>query len=459
MSPEMMTALAQALSAMLSREIAADAGSITSALNEVIAMLGGGAETESAEIPAMAMTPAEQKSLKSALGLPEAADKDDMIAMLETIRQSVTHAVRIDRFDGLTDFTGQFANAQKNAAPTFGSGSKGAKSSALTAPAHIGKAGTPGIVTMLKDVAANKAQSYQTGPTGGYILRHEVANEFIPALRSAIPLFEMGVEEYQLDGIGSLTIPKDSNTEFDAYWVGEDTEIPESNERIGGVILNPKPLAARVIIPNKFLSTSIVNYEDRVREKITYKLKRAIMRAALFGNGGVEGSSTGASPRGLLYTTGVTNTTLATNGRKPTLDDMNSALGRIEDADVELDETTRWLFSPRTKRNFTNLTATDGQPLLRQSMSMGAETTLLGHDYMTSTLIGNAETTGSSADTSRIYAGVWRHMALGMSNQFEFMVDPYSRSSYMQTVIIAFTYVDIAVLYADAFEIISGVKG
>jgi HK97 family phage major capsid protein len=466
MPPEMLQALADALSAMLGEQIAADAASISAALDKVKTMVAVPAGGEAAA----AMSPPEQAAIKAALGLDEDADEEEVIEKIEEIQQAVKHTDRVGRFDKLGDFSNQYEDAKKNAGQTFGGGRGGGgaghpaatgeskKSSRFSAPGHTGKAGKPGIVSMLRDLKAGKSQSYQTGPTGGYILRHEVAAEFLPALRAAIPLFEMGVEEYDLDGTESLTIPKDSNTEFEAYWVGEDTEIPESNEKIGGVLLQPKPLAARVIVPNKFLSNSTVNYEQRVREKITYRLKRAIMYAALFGSGGVEGSNTGASPRGLLHTTGVTNTTLTANGRKPTFDDLQDAEGRIEDEDVELDDTTYWLFSPRTKRTFTKLTTTDGEPLLRVSMAEGAEKTLLGHEYKTTTLIPNNTTTGTSSDTSRIFLGVWRHMALGMSNQFEFMVDPYSRSSRLQTVIIAYTYVDLAVLYAQAFEIISGVR-
>jgi HK97 family phage major capsid protein len=484
MDPQMLADLA----AFLGCEATPEA--VAAALQDLMTQLQA---TPTAE-PEVAAQSELVASLAPALGLPAAASKSDVAAKVEQIKAMLAEPAgagagrslnvgALKRFtaranelldepeeDRLPFYVGDDEDSDEDEEPQRTPARKTSNRSKRFGQrgAQVGKSKAPGIVQMLRDInpqtpssmKSAKAQSYGIGPTGGFILNHETAKEILPALRDALPLYDMGVQEYTMDGVESLTIPKDG-AEHEAYWVGDGAEIPESEDKVGGLVLFPRPLAARVIIPNKFLANSTVNYEQRVREKITYRIQRAIMRAALYGTGGVSGANVGVQPTGLAVLAGmagrtVTKTTLATNGARPTIKDMSAAIGRIEDANVELNESTAFLFSPRTKRTFVNMAATDGQPLLRDSWASGEDGALLGYNWQTTNLISNAETVGSSAVTSTIFAGVWSHMALGISNQFEFLVDPYSRASYLQTVIIASTYADVAVLYDEAFEVLVG---
>lgn len=314
------------------------------------------------------------------------------------------------------------------------------------------------IMEFLSNIRAGKAQSYQIGPTGGYIMRTEIATEFVPALRDALPLYEMGVDIYDMDGIEAFLIPKDEDF-AEAYWVGEGATVLEGGDKTKGVMLYPKPLAAQIKVPNKYFANSIVNYEEKIKEKIIYRMQRAIMRAALFGSGGVEGSNVGIQPVGMLNRAGITKTPIgAPDGRTPTMDDLSEMMGRIEDTNVDLDETTYWLFSPRTKRSFTTIADDNGQPLLRQRWNDGEEPDILGYDYKTTNIIPNNVTYGANADTSYIFAGVFRWLAMGLSNQFEFIVDPYTMSGQLQTVITGYTYADVAFLRDQAFQVLTGVR-
>lgn len=462
---------------------------LVQALGEMITTLQGMPETEAAPEAMAAAGMAEAdiaalKSYKSALVGNEAATNAEAIAVLEDLRKALTMPkinVNIDAAKGMKGALDQLrqtapvndnVTVPKNTGNSDNSKDKGAKKSGLHEGAEKGsrmgfnistnRKPESKLITMLSDVKAGKSQSYQIGPSGGYLMRHEIANEFIPALRDAIPLYDMGVDEYLMEGQESLTIPVDTTTEFEAHWTAENTDSAESNERVGGKTLYPKPLVANVLVPNKFLTNSVVDYETRVREKVIYRMKRAIMRAALFGTGGQESGDTGAAPRGILYTTGVTNTPIyasnGTDGRRPKLDDLATAVGNVEDSNVEVDETARWLFASRTKRTFTRTTDTTGQPLLRQSWAKGEESDLLGYEYKTSNIIPITATLGATTDCSYIFYGVWRWLALGLSNQFEFLVDPYTYQNKLMTRITAYCYADVAVLRPEAFEVISGVR-
>lgn len=323
-------------------------------------------------------------------------------------------------------------------------------------PAQIGK-NKPSLVGMLADMRAMKTQSYQLGPTGGLLMRHEVVDTFLPALRAALPLFDMGVDEYPMDGVETLSIPRDK-TELTAYWVGEEATAPETGETVGLLTLYPKPVVARVRVPNKFLTNALVNYEDRIREKATYAIKNAIMRAALFGTGAVSGNNVGAEPLGLTNNSDVNSQAVATNGAVPTLTDIGAMIGRVEDADVEENDNWAFLFSPRTKRVFADMSDEEGRPLWRDFWSSKERPDIQGYPWYTSTIIPNNQTEGTSTDCSTIFFADWSALALALSNQFEVLIDPYSAAKNLITEIIIYTYSDVAVKYAEAFEVLTGIR-
>lgn len=442
---------------------------VSAALNQAIAMLEDADTTEEQMGAMLRMSPA---ALRTALELKADAPNSDVADVLRDIAQALAGGSE-DEDDSAEVLAGaaRFAREQREARNQLPVMTGGRWSQGSAKRRGSSKATTTPLIDFINRhnpahpaSRAAKAQLSGLGPTGGYVLDHEISNEYIPALRDALPLLEMGVQEFSMEGVESLTIPRDKD-EGEAYWVDEGVEIPDSELTSGGIILRPKPVAARIIVPNKMLTNATVNYESWVREKFTYKINRAIMYAALYGTGGVSGSNVGASPVGLKVmgaNPSVTNVTLTElgsgNGATPDFNDLDDARGRIEDANVDIDDSMQWLMSPRTKRTFTRITDTDGHPLLRQDWSEGEEPTLLGYRWVTSNIVPNNLSVGTNSDCTDLFLGVWRHMLLGLSNMIEFFVDPYSRAKYLQTEIIAWTYVDVAVEHGQAFEVLSGVR-
>lgn len=308
-----------------------------------------------------------------------------------------------------------------------------------------------------------KSQSYQLGSTGGLLLNHQISNDFIETLRDKLILEQLGADFVPMDGMETLTLPKD-NTEVEAYWVGEGTEIPDSDETIGGITLYPKALAVRIIVPTKFLANSRVNYESRIEAQAQYRINRKLLYAALFGAGGVSGSNTGVEPAGLatiadMAGRAVTKTVLGTgNGAKPSLAHIEDMIGRVEDANVEEDGSAGFALSPRAKRFFGNMKDADGNYVLRGRASENMDANFLGYPYADSNIIPNNQTVGSSTDCTSLFYGVWSNLKVGMSNQVEFFLDPYSRSSRLQTVIIAHIFADVNVAHDEAFEVVTGAR-
>jgi len=414
----------------------------------------------------------EVPSVLEALGLPSDATREDVMAMVDSLfAEEEDMDMEGDALEGegksviLFDHNKLALARERSKARNKQEGGViipvargGKKSRSMTQLMRRGSnTPKPDIKSMLQDLREGKSVSYEQGATGGYILNHEIADEFIPALRDKLPLLEMGIDEVPMDGIETMTLMKDG-TEPDAYWVGEGTTIPQSSETVGGIMLVPKPLAVRIPIPNKYLTNSRINYESRIREKITYAINRAIMIACLRGDGGVTGTNTGASPVGVLNLPNIVNTQLDTNGRKPTLEDLNDAIGLVEDANVEEDDSWGWLMAPRTKRRFTAMKDGDGLPIMGHGWGDRAGEFLYGIPYKTSNVVLRNRTVGTNSDCSNIYFGRWSSLAVGLSNQVEFMIDPYSLASSLQTQIIAHIYADVRSKYDEAFTVISGVR-
>lgn len=439
---------------------------VLAAMQQAIAVLEGSAEMADDE------EEMDAASLRSALGLKADASDAEVAANLSAV-VTAFNAFEEDadeederparNYDALKNAR-RFAEKNPGRMPhkTRKNGSDGRKNVNVNRGAQ-----KPGLATFLRNMysvkmGAAKGISYQIGPNAGYLLNQEVSEDILPALRDKLPLFEMGVSMHEMNGTESLTIPK-IKSEPEARWVGEGQQIPEQDATVGGVTLLPKPLAAYIPVPNKYLINASVNVEQMLEEMMVEAINRAIMRAALYGAGGVSGSDVGQSPTGLKTLTGVsgravTGTSLGTNGNKPQLKDLTSAVGRIEDAKVTVDDTFAYLFAPRTRRYFADLVGTDGHPILRETYRDDFERVIGGYRCYDSTLIPINNTVGTSSDCSDIFAGVWRYMALGLSNQFEFAINPYAQMRSLITEIIAYTYADIAVLYDEAFEVVTGVR-
>lgn len=417
-------------------------------------------------------------TIKSALGLNADASMEELADELRAIAVAVKakKAPEVALNEGaLNDFGSAWKAARNQPAQkplpvkTREQGEDAPAKSRRYGMPHVRAAGgnqLPTVGKMLQEFWANrvhgtpiKSASYQIGSNAGFLLNHEVSNEFIEVLRDKLILTELGADMIPMNGQETLTLPK-NKTERTAYWVGEGTTIPESNESLGGVTLYPKPLAARAIVPNKFLANSRINYEQRVQDDVEFQINRALEYAAFFGAGGVTGSNTGIQPAGLSVIAGmtgrsVTKTTLGSgNGAQAKLSDIENMIGRVEDANVQDDGTWGFALSPKSKRYFGNMKDADGNYVLRGRASENIEANFLGYGYKDSNLIPNSVTVGTNSDNTETFFGKWSDLKIGMSNSVEFFIDPYSRSSTMETVIIAHIYADVNVAHDESFEIL-----
>ena len=133
-------------------------------------------------------------------------------------------------------------------------------------------------------------------------------------------------------------------------------------------------------------------------------------------------------------------------------------IGRVEDANVEDDGSFGFAISPKAKRFFGNMKDADGNYILRGRASEGIDPNFLSYSYADSNLIPNNQTVGSNSDNTTLFFGNWNDLKIGMSNNVEFFIDPYSRSAHLETVIIAHIFADVNIARDEAFEVVTGAR-
>lgn len=311
-----------------------------------------------------------------------------------------------------------------------------------------------------------KSMSYSTGPTGGYVLEQSISDEIIDPLRADAVVFKAGARQEDLDGTQVKSIPA-MLTAPAAYWPGEAQTVTGSQPVYRMITLVPKPMAVLVQRPFNFVKNITPRAEAQLKDQIIKSLLLELDRVALLGEGGAgTGGNTGSRPLGLINIPGVTVTQLGAtdpvvnnNGRAPTIKDLVTADGVLDDNNIPQGGERGWIFHSRSKRAFTGLSDSLGRPLLRETWGdSDPERELLGYPYFVENQIPTNVTTGTNTDTSYIFYGDWRYMVVGLTTRVELVLDQTYASQLLQG-LLAYIYVDIAIEYSQAFNVLSGVRG
>lgn len=443
----------------------ADAESIIAALQEVISKLSSGDPNAGASAdtpPENKMSMPDMAQLRVALNLTPDAPDADVISALQALVAQLTGGDGMSA-DAETD-AGKSTHAYDYAA--LAAAMKTAKDTGTDPIPHVvgaksttaikrynggGRAMVkPTLATMINDMRAGKASTYQTGPLGGYIVQEQIRGEILPMLRAALIFEQLGALITPMPDFAMMQVPK-MNAAPAAYWVGVNKTVPASDPQFGTLTLNPRLIASLTKIPIRLLETMPAEAERRIREEMVKSMRLEIERAAFYGTGAVTGSNNGSEPLGLINTPDVTSTTLATDGRKPTPADLVTAVMRVQADNVELDSSTHWAMHPNIKTYLDNLTDTTGQLINPAQVYQG-------FSAVPTTNISNAITTGASSNTSDIFLGRWNYLEFGMGQSIEVRVLNELYAAELQVGILAWTYCDILVHYPEAFEVLRGAK-
>lgn len=460
MDPTMIQNLADMLGVEPTQE------AVVAALQQLLASLQSEA-AQAATDNAEEVAGVPMKSAREALGLPENTGAKATVAkFIEFIEGVLPKPVTLN-FDAMKKVREAAENTpREDDLPHFtGSdrpASKGEKQRNFGAPStpKVPKKAYANVAAALRTIFASngkpgaqamKALGYSIGANGGWMPDREVSNELIELFYAKTVTMEAGATRVPMDGIETLEYRKVKGG-ASAEYRGMSQAAAESQMSFGVVTLNLKELAAATRVSNRLLRNSSAPLETIIKNDLEQAMALRADLAHLRGTGAKPSGASGAEPLGVKNVTGVTATSLGTNGANPTILDFVKAWGRIEDANVPMSDSWGVIASPRTLRFMENQRDTTGRKLDDSEWTNG-------HRTHKTTQIPNNLTVGSSSDCSEIYLGDWQYLIVGIGADVEFVVSTEKYVAEGDTYVQAVMMHDAGVSHPEAFQLLTGVRG
>lgn len=277
--------------------------------------------------------------------------------------------------------------------------------------------------------AANKTTDSQ----GGYLVgTQHMASEFVQALVANTVFMQTGVRV--LPGLVSdIDIPTQLTTST-GYWVGEQTDVTESNLTFGQIAMAPKTVGAITRATRKMLLQSSPAIEAILRQDIIDELARKVDLAGFEGTGGTQ-------PTGIANLGGDLNSVAF--GGAPTwgkIVDMRTAVGADK---VAMNGSACYVGSPEFVgkcQQTQKYSTTNGVSIMETADRLN------GYPFRESTNITN----------TKLYFGVFSNVIIGMWGGLDILVDTITYAAQGGARLIALQDIDIGFRYDKAFCISTG---
>jgi len=304
----------------------------------------------------------------------------------------------------------------------------------------------------------SKAMTSATGPTGGYVLRQEIAPNVLDPLRAQSVAFQLGATRIDMQGLQVMQIPAMQSAPT-GNWIGENVAVTTSQPGYRMMAMVPHGYQVTVPIPINVEANMTPEAESQLRQQMVLTGQLALDLAALTGPGSADASNSGAAPIGILNTPGVRQMKLATNGRQPNFLDIVNANRLLDQKNVPQAGNKRGLaFHSDVEASFTGQTDSLGRPLIRDSWSDAPNPRILNFPYRTENQIPTTLTVGNTSNNSYLFFGDWRYLYIGLSDMVELRLDQTFMQN-LQVGLLVYFYADVKVVYPDSFVVGTGVQG
>lgn len=304
----------------------------------------------------------------------------------------------------------------------------------------------------------SKAMTSATGPTGGYVLRQEIAPNVLDPLRAQSVCFQLGATRIDMQGLQVMQIPAMQSAPT-GNWIGENVAVTTSQPGYRMMAMVPHGYQVTVPIPINVEANMTPEAESQLRQQMVLTGQLALDLAALTGPGSADASNSGAAPIGILNTPGVRQMKLATNGRQPNFLDIVNANRLLDQKNVPQPGNKRGIaFHSDVEASFTGQTDSLGRPLIRDSWSDAANPRILNFPYRTENQIPTTLTVGNTSTNSYLFFGDWRYLYIGLSDTVELRLDQTFMQN-LQVGLLVYFYADVKVVYPDSFIVGTGVQG
>lgn len=301
-----------------------------------------------------------------------------------------------------------------------------------------------GVANMRTSDCVRNALSVGTDSAGGYtvptVLLPGIFSALVPqsALLSAganVAILTDGAKSFQIAGVDTIPTPA---------WRLESGNITESDPAFRNLTITPQSLAFRFKLSRELLMDG-QGLEATLRLVIAQAMAKALDLA------GLRGSGTAPEIRGLRNISGINTTSMGTNGATPTnYTQLVAGWKAIATANAPLP--TAEIMHPRDMATYANLVDTTGQPLRRPDLLANMT------QHQTSQIPTNLSQGTSGTVCSEIYQGQFGLFTWYFREQLSIGVLRELHAGTGEIGFVAHSRADCAVVYPQAFNVITGVK-
>lgn len=316
------------------------------------------------------------------------------------------------------------------------------------------------IAQRYKSVQQGLSQFDDTGL--GVLLGPTMMGDLIELIRAKEVFSRAGSTQLALPPNGRLRFPRQTGATT-AYWVGESASITSSEPVTGDVDMIAKKLATLVKLPNELLRFGNPSVEAFVRADMARVMALAADLAFMTGQGST------VRPKGLLSYSGIqshTASTTGTNGDTLEAEDINTMLGKLEEANHDVAGLgAAWVMRPLMRAAISNrrasvyngtTTVAKGEFLFeidRGAQQNGLQGRLSGYPIVTSTQVPGNRSKGSASNLTQVLCGVFAHHLIGRVGVAEFATSTQGDTPFQQdqTWLRVIQHLDAGLRYEDAF--------
>ena len=288
-------------------------------------------------------------------------------------------------------------------------------------------------------------QTVGSNSGGGFLKGTDhLANEFIEAVYAKLVIGQAGARTLQ--GLkGDVAIPKLSASVTNSAFVAENAAPSEGAATFAQVTMSPKTLAAFIDVSRKLMLQSDPSVEAVLREDIINTFARKIDEVAIEG---------GASnhPSGIIASVSNNVVGLGSNGAAVAYTNIVELIKAVEeDNAIRNDATTKFLGNSKvTAKLRTTAKQSSG---VEGNFILEPNNTMLGYDYLSSSLVPSDLSKGSGSNLSALIFGDFSQVLLGYYSGVDVVVDPYTGSSAGTTRLAFFQDMDVAIRDENAFAV------
>jgi len=267
----------------------------------------------------------------------------------------------------------------------------------------------------------------QTSPdtAGGNLVATELSSDFISLLKNASVLAQTG--STILTGLsGNISIPR-MGSQQTSYWIGEGSNVTESDMTIEQVNMTPRTIGAMTDISRKLLIQSSLDVESLVRSSLASSVALEIDRAALYGLG------SSSEPLGLHNVTGIATENVGNND--PSFGDVVNM-----ESDISVANALTGSLAYVTRANIAGA--------MKVKTKDSGSGRFVNEDGVVN---GYPLYVSNQVESGDIWYGNWSELILGYWSGLDLQVDPYTGGASGNVRVRVLQDCDVAVKHPASF--------